>query len=73
MWFVVSGVLPIIGPLAAALSRRETEESMRICPGCRRTVRHYDALCMSCGADLDYPQEDELIEPHPAMRVRARL
>ena len=73
VWFVVSLVIPILGPLGAALFRRETEEAMRICPGCRRTVRHYDALCMSCGTELEYPQEDELIEPHPSMRVRARL
>ena len=73
VWFVVSAVLPVLGPLGAALFRRETEEAMRVCPGCRRTVRHYDALCMSCGTELEYPDDAELIEPHPSMRVRARL
>jgi hypothetical protein len=73
VWFMVSGVVPILGPLCAALYRHETDEAMRICPGCRRVVRHYDALCMSCGTDLEYPAEEELIEPHPQMRVRARL
>ena len=73
VWFVISGVVPILGPLMAALYRRETEESLRICPGCGRAVRHYDAMCMRCGTDLEYPEDSELIEPNPAMRVRARL
>jgi hypothetical protein len=73
VWFMVSGILPLLGPLAALVYRRETEEALRICPGCRRAVRHYDALCMSCGTELEYPPEEELIEPHPSMRVRAHL
>ena len=73
VWLMISGILPLLGPLAAACYRRETEEALRICPGCRRAVRHYDALCMSCGSDLEYPDERDLIEPHPSMRVRARL
>jgi hypothetical protein len=73
VWFVISGVLPILGPLAAALYRHETEEALRICPGCGRAVRHYDAMCMRCGTDLEYPDDAELIEPDPSLRVRARL
>jgi predicted amidophosphoribosyltransferase len=63
----------VLGPLAAICFRRETEEALRICPGCRSAVRHYDSMCMRCGSDLSYPDEQELIEPHSAMRVRARL
>ena len=66
-------VAPILGPVMAALYRHETEEALRICPGCGRAVRHYDAMCMRCGTDLEYPEDSELIEPHPSMRVRARL
>jgi len=73
VWFVISGVVPLLGPLVAAVSRRETEEALRICPGCGTAVRHYDAMCMRCGTDLEYPSEEELIEPDPALRVRARL
>jgi hypothetical protein len=73
VWFLISGVLPLLGPLGALCYRHETEEALRICPGCRAAVRHYDALCMRCGCDLAYPGEEELIEPNPAMRVRARL
>jgi predicted amidophosphoribosyltransferase len=73
VWFLISGILPLLGPLAAALYRRETEEAMRICPGCGCAVRHYDALCMRCGTELSYPADEELIEPDPTLRVRARL
>ena len=73
IWFLICGVVPLLGPLVAAVYRRETEEALRVCPGCGAAVRHYDALCMRCGAELEYPDEADLIEPTPAMRVRARL
>jgi hypothetical protein len=73
VWFVISGVVPVLGPLAAALYRHETDEALRVCPGCSRAVRHYDAMCMHCGTDLEYPHDWELIAPDPSLRVRARL
>ena len=73
VWFLISGVLPLLGPLAAALFRRETEESLRRCPGCGTAVRVYDAMCMRCGSDLSFPDDAEIIEPTPALRVRAKL
>jgi hypothetical protein len=73
VWFVISGVIPVLGPVAAALYRRETEEALRVCPGCGAALRHYDAMCMRCGTDLEYPADGELIEPDSSMRVRARL
>ena len=73
VWFVISGVIPVLGPLTAAVYRRETEESLRVCPTCGAAVRLYDAMCMRCGGDLSYPEDSEVIEPTPAMRVRARL
>ena len=73
VWFVICGVIPILGPLAALLHRHETDESMRICDGCGAAVRLYDALCIHCGTELEFPDEADIIEPHPALRVRARL
>jgi uncharacterized paraquat-inducible protein A len=66
-------VIPVLGPVAAALYRHETDEAMRVCPTCRAALRHYDAMCMRCGTDLEYPQDHELIEPDSSIRVRARL
>lgn len=73
VWFIISAVIPVLGVVAALLYRRDSETALRRCPSCAAAVRVYDAMCMSCGADLSYPQEPEIIEPDPAMRVRARL
>jgi len=73
VWFVISLFIPVLGPIAALLYRRETEVPLRVCPGCGAAARIYDAMCMRCGTDLDYPQESEIIAPDPSVRVRARL
>lgn len=73
VWWIISGVIPILGPIAAACYRRETEESLRACPGCGSAVKLYDSMCMSCGTDLEFPDDSEIIEPTAALRIRARL
>jgi len=73
VWFFISGFLPLLGPLGAAVYRRETDEPLRLCPTCGVAVRHYDALCMRCGTELSYPRDEELIEPDSRIKVRARL
>jgi hypothetical protein len=73
VWFVISGVVPVIGLATALAYRRETEVALRRCPGCGRSRRIYDALCTICGTELEYPEADEIIEPTPALRVPARL
>jgi hypothetical protein len=73
VWFLISLVIPVLGPIAALLYRRETEVPLRRCPGCGTAVRVYDAMCMRCGTDLDFPVESEIIAPDPSLRVRARL
>jgi ribosomal protein L32 len=73
VWFVISGVVPVLGPIVALCYRRETEESLRVCPACGAAVKLYDSICMSCGTDLSYPDDAEIIEPTSALRVRARL
>jgi hypothetical protein len=73
VWFGISLVIPILGPIAALLYRRETEIPLRSCTGCGQPVKIYDAMCMRCGTDLEYPEESEIIEPDPSMRVRAKL
>ena len=73
VWFVISAVIPVLGPIAALLYRHENEVPLRRCPACGTTARIYDAMCMRCGGDLAYPDESELIAPDPSMRVRAKL
>jgi len=55
LWFLISGLVPLLGPLAAAFYRSEREELRRQCPSCGRVVMLHDAKCMGCGAELDFP------------------
>ena len=73
LWFVVSAVIPVLGPVAAVLYRRESETPLRRCPGCGAATRIYDAMCMRCGSELDYPADSEIIAPDSSVRVRAKL
>ena len=55
LWFLISGLLPGVGLLAAVLYRYERDEPRRQCPRCGRVLKLYDQVCMGCGADLDFP------------------
>ena len=68
IWFLISGVLPGIGLLAALLYRTERDELRRQCPGCGRIVKLHDALCTRCGTELEFP--DFAIEPESAATPR---
>jgi predicted nucleic acid-binding Zn ribbon protein len=73
VWFLISAIVPVLGPLMALLYRRETEVPLRRCPSCGTIVRVYDAMCMRCGHDLEYPRDSEIIEPTSELRIRAKL
>jgi hypothetical protein len=64
IWFIISGVLPVLGLVAAVLYRSERNEVRRQCPGCGRIVPLYDAICTRCGTELDFPEV--AIEPESA-------
>jgi hypothetical protein len=66
LWFLISFCVPFIGLLTALLYRREDQELRRQCPSCRRVVKLYDAVCMNCGYELDFP--DVAIASEAAMR-----
>jgi hypothetical protein len=68
IWFLISGILPVIGLLAALLYRTERDELRRQCPGCGKIVKLHDALCTRCGTELDFP--DVAIEPESAATAR---
>ena len=55
VWFLISGLIPVIGLAAALLYRTERDELRRQCPSCGRLIMLYDQMCMSCGHDLDFP------------------
>ena len=68
IWFMISGVLPVLGLVAALLYRTERDELRRQCPGCGRVVMLHDALCTRCGTELEFPEI--AIEPESAATPR---
>jgi hypothetical protein len=61
LWFLISAILPFVGLAAALLYRYDTEEPVRPCPRCGKTVKLHDAICTRCGEELEFP------EPAPAV------
>ncbi len=69
LWFLISGAVPVFGLLAAIFSRSEHHELRRQCPACGRIVKLHDALCTTCGTELEFP--DRALAPTAQMRRRA--
>jgi hypothetical protein len=69
LWFLISGVVPLFGLLAALAYRYDSEELRRRCPRCGRVTKIYDAICTRCGSELDFPEvaiAPESLERTPA-------
>ena len=71
MWFLVSFCIPFIGLLCAVLYRYENRELRRQCPNCGRVLKLYDAVCVACGEELEFPETAIASELH--MRTHPRL
>jgi hypothetical protein len=56
IWFLVSGLIPFFGLLAAIFYRFDNQELRRQCPQCRQVLKLHDAVCMYCGAELEFPE-----------------
>ncbi len=56
LWFLISGLVPFFGLIAAIAYRFERDELRRQCPRCGRVTKMHDAICMSCGQELDFPE-----------------
>jgi hypothetical protein len=55
IWFLISGLVPFFGLLAAIFYRFDNQELRRQCPGCGRVVKLHDAICLNCGTELEFP------------------
>ena len=66
LWFLISGLVPFIGLLTAVFYRFDNQELRRQCPGCGRVLKLHDAVCTSCGEELEFP--DVAIASEAAMR-----
>ena len=60
-WFLIAGIIPFLGLLAALLYRSERDEPLRCCPTCGRVCPLHDALCTRCGSELEWT--DEVLQP----------
>jgi ribosomal protein S27AE len=69
LWFLISGLVPVFGLLAAVFYRWEDRELRRQCPQCGRVVMLYDAICTRCGEELEFPET--AIASEASMRERA--
>jgi hypothetical protein len=56
LWFLISGAVPFLGLLAALAYRFERDELRRQCPNCGRVCKLYDAICVRCGTELEFPE-----------------
>src|ERR1700751_581312 len=69
LWFLISGLVPIAGLLAAVFYRWDAPELRRQCPQCGRVVKLYDAKCMRCGEELEFPEVAIVSEEHARERA----
>jgi hypothetical protein len=69
LWFIIAGVVPFVGLLAAVAYRFESSVPSRPCPRCRRPTKIHDALCTRCGMELDCGWADA----DPASELQGRL
>jgi hypothetical protein len=69
LWFLISALVPFLGLLTAIFYRWENQELRRQCPTCGKVVKLYDAVCMKCGTELEFP--DVAIASEVAIRERA--
>jgi hypothetical protein len=67
IWFLISGLIPFLGLLAAICYRYDRQELRRQCPGCGRVIMLHDAVCMSCGEELEFP--DVAIAPEVQVKT----
>ncbi len=72
LWFLISGLIPFLGLMAAVFYRWENRELRRQCPGCGRIVKLHDALCTNCGTELEFPDVAIASEAAVAGRVPTR-
>jgi hypothetical protein len=69
LWFLISGLIPFFGLMAAIAYRFENDELRRQCPRCGRITKIYDAVCVRCGEELEYPEV--AIQPESWQRTSA--
>jgi hypothetical protein len=57
IWFLIGGVVPIFGTLAAIFYRFERDEPRRACDECGQIMPLTSQVCRRCGADQEMPDQ----------------
>jgi hypothetical protein len=68
LWFLISACVPFIGLLTVIFYRYENQELRRQCPRCQQVIMLYDAVCMHCGEELEFPDVAISSSAHMAAR-----
>ena len=71
LWFLIAALVPFAGLLAAVFYRWDSRELRRQCPGCGSVVKLYDAKCMRCGEELEFPEVAIVSEEDRRQRAHA--
>ena len=56
LWFLISGLVPVIGLMAAVLYRNEYEEPERECPNCGKSARSTRRCARAAAASWSTPR-----------------
>jgi ribosomal protein L37E len=72
LWFLIGGIVPLLGLIVVILYRREQDEPERTCPRCGRVLKLYVQVCSHCGTDLYLPDPSEVRRPGGASSTATR-
>ena len=75
LWFLISGLVPFLGLMAAIALPLRARRAAPPVPACGRVTKIYDALCTRCGTELEFPEMAIAPESweHAGRRCRPRL
>lgn len=57
IWYLIGFCLPVVGTIAAFMSRWESQEVRRQCESCGKLQPAYVQVCTRCGYDMDFPEQ----------------
>jgi hypothetical protein len=72
LWFLIGGIVPLLGLIVVILYRGETQEPERRCPTCGKVLKLYVQVCPGCGTDLYLPDPSEVRQPGGAGTTATR-
>ena len=56
LWFLISAIVPVLRPDGGDRLPLRARRAAPALPRCGRVTKIYDAVCMRCGTELEYPE-----------------